>query len=98
MAGIVTVTAANCLPLSPAACSWEKKIPLAKSSLEKAWLFHEIGRCYLQLDKAEAAKSYGEKSLQAADEEGDVKWQLHATVLVAEAQGKGVGTGLEKPD
>ncbi|XP_064030389.1 outer dynein arm-docking complex subunit 4 isoform X2 [Pogoniulus pusillus] len=71
-----------------AIATWEKKIPMAKSSLEKAWLFHEIGRCYLQLDKAEAAKSYGEKSLQAADEEGDVKWQLHATVLVAEAQVK----------
>ncbi|NXF98211.1 TTC25 protein, partial [Eubucco bourcierii] len=71
-----------------AIATWEKKIPMAKSSLEKAWLFHEIGRCYLQLDKAEAAQSYGEKSLQAADEGGDVKWQLHATVLVAEAQVK----------
>ncbi|NXN18191.1 TTC25 protein, partial [Indicator maculatus] len=67
---------------------WEKKIPMAKCSLEKAWLFHELGQCYLQLNKAEAAKDYGEKSLQAAEEEGDVKWQLHATVLVAEAQVK----------
>ncbi|NXG53380.1 TTC25 protein, partial [Psilopogon haemacephalus] len=71
-----------------AIATWEKKIPMAKSRLEKAWLCHEIGRCYLQLDEAEAAKNYGEKSLQAADEEGDVKWQLHATVLVAEAQVK----------
>ncbi|NXS26127.1 TTC25 protein, partial [Pomatostomus ruficeps] len=68
--------------------TWEEKIPLAQSSLEKAWLFHEIGRCYLELDKAEAAQDYGQKSLQAADEEGDVEWQLHATVLVAEAQVK----------
>uniref|UniRef100_A0A663MLZ2 Tetratricopeptide repeat protein n=1 Tax=Athene cunicularia TaxID=194338 RepID=A0A663MLZ2_ATHCN len=59
---------------------------MAKSSLEKTWLFHEIGRCYLELDKAEAAQNYGQKSLQASREEGDVEWQLRATVLVAQAQ------------
>ncbi|NXR26006.1 TTC25 protein, partial [Cinclus mexicanus] len=68
--------------------TWEEKITLAQSSLEKAWLFHEIGRCYLELDKAEEAQKYGQKSLQSADEEGDVEWQLHATVLVAQAQVK----------
>ncbi|KFP71786.1 Tetratricopeptide repeat protein 25, partial [Acanthisitta chloris] len=68
--------------------TWEKKIPMTKSSLEKAWLFHEIGRCYLELDGAKAAQGYGEKSLQSADEEGDVEWQLHATMLVAQAQVK----------
>ncbi|NXY36961.1 TTC25 protein, partial [Pomatorhinus ruficollis] len=68
--------------------TWEEKIPLAQSSLEKAWLFHEIGRCYLELGKAEVAQDYGQKSLQSADEEGDVEWQLHATVLVAQAQVK----------
>ncbi|NXI48187.1 TTC25 protein, partial [Galbula dea] len=68
--------------------SWEEKIPMAKSSLEKTWLFHEIGQCYLQLNKAEAAQSYGQKSLQSADEEGDVEWQFHATMLVAQAQVK----------
>lgn len=66
---------------------------MVKSSLEKTWLFHEIGRCYLELNKAEAAQSYGQKSLQSAIEEGDAEWQLHATVLVAEAQGKGVRDG-----
>ncbi|NXY78237.1 TTC25 protein, partial [Glareola pratincola] len=68
--------------------TWEEKIPMAKSSLEKTWLFHEIGQCYLELNKAEAAQNYGQKSLQSADEEGDVEWQLHATVLVAQAQAK----------
>ncbi|XP_074783062.1 outer dynein arm-docking complex subunit 4 [Athene noctua] len=68
--------------------TWEEKIPMAKSSPEKTWLFHEIGRCYLELDKAEAAQNYGQKSLQASDEEGDVEWQLRATVLVAQAQVK----------
>ncbi|XP_030397425.1 tetratricopeptide repeat protein 25 isoform X2 [Gopherus evgoodei] len=67
---------------------WEEKIPLAKTSLEKTWLFHEIGRCYLELDEAAEAQDYGEKSLQSAEEEGDVEWQLNASVLVAQAQVK----------
>ncbi|NXK15992.1 TTC25 protein, partial [Arenaria interpres] len=68
--------------------TWEEKIPMAKSSLEKTWLFHEIGQCYMELNQAEEAQNYGQKSLQSADEEGDVEWQLHATVLVAQAQVK----------
>ncbi|NXU50045.1 TTC25 protein, partial [Turnix velox] len=66
--------------------SWEERIPMTTCSLEKTCLFHEIGRCYLELDKAQEAQSYGEKSLQAAEEAGDVEWQLHTTVLVAQAQ------------
>uniref|UniRef100_A0A2K6LJC3 Outer dynein arm-docking complex subunit 4 n=1 Tax=Rhinopithecus bieti TaxID=61621 RepID=A0A2K6LJC3_RHIBE len=66
--------------------TWEEKIPLAKTTLEKTWLFHEIGRCYLELDQAWQAQNYGEKSQQCAEEEGDVEWQLNASVLVAQAQ------------
>ncbi|NXJ11273.1 TTC25 protein, partial [Odontophorus gujanensis] len=68
--------------------AWEEKIPMVKSSVEKMWLLHEIGRCYLELGKAEEAQDYGERSLQSALEEGDAEWQLHAGVLVAQAQEK----------
>ncbi|XP_066878197.1 outer dynein arm-docking complex subunit 4 isoform X2 [Kogia breviceps] len=68
--------------------TWEEKIPLAKTTLEKTWLFHEIGRCYLELDQAWQAQNYGEKSRQCAEEEGDIEWQLNASVLVAQAQVK----------
>ncbi|XP_011902039.1 PREDICTED: tetratricopeptide repeat protein 25 isoform X1 [Cercocebus atys] len=68
--------------------TWEEKIPLAKTTLEKTWLFHEIGRCYLELDQAWQAQNYGEKSQQCAEKEGDIKWQLNASVLVAQAQVK----------
>ncbi|NXS61369.1 TTC25 protein, partial [Brachypteracias leptosomus] len=68
--------------------TWEEKVPMAKCSSEKAWLFHEIGQCYLLLNEAETAQSYGEESLQAAGEAGDDEWQLHATVLMARAQAK----------
>uniref|UniRef100_F6T4B2 Outer dynein arm-docking complex subunit 4 n=3 Tax=Equus caballus TaxID=9796 RepID=F6T4B2_HORSE len=68
--------------------TWEEKIPLAKTTLEKTWLFHEIGRCYLELDQPWQAQNYGEKSQQCAEEEGDIEWQLNASVLVAQAQVK----------
>ncbi|PNJ07216.1 TTC25 isoform 1 [Pongo abelii] len=68
--------------------TWEEKIPLAKTTLEKTWLFHEIGRCYLELDQAWQAQNYGEKSQQCAEEEGDIEWQLNTSVLVAQAQVK----------
>ncbi|XP_061444909.1 outer dynein arm-docking complex subunit 4 isoform X2 [Rhineura floridana] len=68
--------------------TWEEKIPLVKSNLEKTWLFHEIGRCYLELNKAVEARDCGEKSLQCAEEEGDIEWQLNGGVLVAQAQVK----------
>ena len=32
---------------------WERKIPLATSPLEKAWLFHEIGQCQFGLGEKE---------------------------------------------
>jgi len=30
---------------------WEKKLGLVETGMEKAWLFHEIGHCYLELSK-----------------------------------------------
>uniref|UniRef100_F6ZC29 Outer dynein arm-docking complex subunit 4 n=1 Tax=Monodelphis domestica TaxID=13616 RepID=F6ZC29_MONDO len=68
--------------------TWEEKIPLAKTSLEKTWLFHEIGRCYLELNKPWEAQEYGEKSQACAEEEGDIEWQLNASVLVVPASVK----------
>ncbi|XP_030076979.1 outer dynein arm-docking complex subunit 4 [Microcaecilia unicolor] len=67
---------------------WVTKISLTRSSLEKTWLFHEIGRCYLELHNLGEALDYGEKSQAAAEEAGDVEWQLNASVLVAQSEVK----------
>ncbi|XP_070187782.1 filaggrin-like isoform X3 [Littorina saxatilis] len=67
---------------------WEKKLPRSKSALESTWLFHEIGRCHLELGQNNEAKDFGEKSLAAAQEADDRGWQLHATVLIAQAEVK----------
>ncbi|KAM6957638.1 outer dynein arm-docking complex subunit 4 [Aplochiton taeniatus] len=66
--------------------AWEEKILLARSGLEKTWLFHEIGRCYLELKRYAEARDYGARSLAAADEIVDEKWQLNASVLVAQSE------------
>ncbi|KAL2101685.1 hypothetical protein ACEWY4_003446 [Coilia grayii] len=66
--------------------AWEEKVPLVQDGLERAWLFHEIGRCYLELKQHDKAQQYGSKSLTAANEIGDEKWQLNANVLIAQAE------------
>ncbi len=60
---------------------------MSKSPLESTWLYHEIGRCHLELGNYEKAKEYGEKSLASAQEADDPVWQLNATVLIAQAEG-----------
>lgn len=69
---------------------WMEKIALVKSPLEGTWLYHEIGRCHLELKNFQDAKEYGQKSLAAAQEADDQVWQLNATVLIAQAEGKPV--------
>ena len=61
---------------------------MSKSSLESTWLYHEIGRCHLELGRFSEAKNFGDKSLDAAKEAGDDVWQLNANVLVAQSLGK----------
>ena len=69
-------------------CSWEEKLPTTKSALENTWLYHEIGRCHLEMNHAAEAKEYGEKSLEAATEAADELWQLNASVLIAQSHGQ----------
>ncbi len=67
---------------------WKEKLPLVKSPLEATWLYHEIGRCYLELGNHQEARDFGEKSLEAAREAEDNVWQLNASVLIAQSEGK----------
>ncbi|KAM4598220.1 outer dynein arm-docking complex subunit 4 [Polymixia lowei] len=64
---------------------WEEKIAFVRGDLEKSWLFHEIGRCYLELKRPTEARDYGCRSLDSAEEIADAKWQLNASVLVAQS-------------
>ena len=67
--------------------SWIEKLPLVKSPLESTWLYHEIGRCHLELGNYQDAREFGEKSLDSAAKANDDVWQLNASVLIAQADG-----------
>lgn len=67
---------------------WTQKLPLIKTPLEATWLYHEIGRCHLELGNYQEARDFGEKSFKAAQEAGDDMWQLNASVLIAQSEGK----------
>ncbi|XP_002156897.3 putative uncharacterized protein DDB_G0282133 [Hydra vulgaris] len=67
--------------------SWEEKMQYIKTPLEATWLYHELGRSYLELNSLDTALSYGLKSLAAAKEGNDEFWQLNANVLIAQAYG-----------
>lgn len=68
--------------------SWIEKLPLSKTPLETTWLHHEIGRCYLELKNFQDALECGQKSLASARQAKEQVWELNATVLIAQAQGK----------
>jgi len=67
---------------------WEEKLPLSRSALESTWLYHEIGRCYLELNDCEKAMDNGKTSLDEATKANDEVWKLNASVLIAQAQVK----------
>ncbi|XP_072417316.1 outer dynein arm-docking complex subunit 4 isoform X2 [Chiloscyllium punctatum] len=65
---------------------WSEKEPLTKTHLERTWLFHEIGRCHLELGNNVEARDYGLKALASAQKTGDEEWKMNANVLVAQAE------------
>lgn len=80
-------------PLSPfpllfSPTSFQRKLPLLKTPEETTWLYHELGRCRMELQDYPTARDLGEKSLTAAREAQDQMWQLNASVLVAQAESK----------
>ena len=76
------------LLLSVCMRSWEEKLPMSSTPLESTWLYHEIGRCYLEIGKFDQAKDYGERSKTSAMDAEDDVWQLNASVLIAQAHGR----------
>lgn len=61
---------------------------MARGGLEKTWLFHEIGWCYLELGCPRVARDFGVRSVTAADETADEKWQINANVLLGQSECK----------
>ena len=67
---------------------YNRKAPLCIKPQETAWLFHEIGNCFLAMKIFEYAHESGLKSLKAAAEAGSKRLQLQTNVLVAVSEGR----------
>ncbi|XP_060604151.1 outer dynein arm-docking complex subunit 4-like [Ruditapes philippinarum] len=65
-----------------------RKTPMCASRIETAWLFHEIGNCFLALGDFEYAKDAAKKSLEAAEEAVEWSYQLQSCVLMGVAEVK----------
>ncbi|KAH3704449.1 hypothetical protein DPMN_079505 [Dreissena polymorpha] len=61
---------------------------MCTTRIETAWLFHEIGNCFLALGDFEYAKDAAKKSLEAASEAVEWSYQLQSCVLMGVAEGK----------
>jgi tetratricopeptide (TPR) repeat protein len=72
-----------------AAAAFEEKLTfITDPSLEKTWLFHDLGRCFLELKNVEKALDNGQKSVAIADDLKDTRWGLNARLLIAQAYSK----------
>lgn len=70
---------------------------MCASRIETAWLFHEIGNCFLALGDFEYAKDAAKKSLEAAEEAVEWSYQLQSCVLMGVAEGMCNGHGNRLP-
>lgn len=62
---------------------YNRKAPLCQTAEETAWLFHEIGNCFLHLSIYQYAYESGLKALRAATDTDNKRLQLQTNVLTA---------------
>jgi len=60
---------------------------MVSSCLESTWLYHELGRCYMETRDYNKAKQSAIESVSSANEADDTAWQLNAYVLLAQTEG-----------
>ncbi|XP_067123672.1 outer dynein arm-docking complex subunit 4-like [Centruroides vittatus] len=65
--------------------TWKQKIPLCKEKIEETWLYHEIGRAYIELGQYVQAIEFGKKAMGCAGQCYNSDWKLNCTALVAQA-------------
>ena len=64
---------------------WEERGE-GPDELENAWLFHEIGRCYMEIQDYTSALDKGKEAKGYADSARDTEWIFNTAVLMAQAQ------------
>jgi len=66
----------------------EEKEKLKIKEIEMAWLNHDIGRCYLNLEDYDKALEYGKTSLEIAQSINNLNWLLASRVLCGQTYSK----------
>eukprot|EP00055_Hartaetosiga_balthica_P013671 m.71095 g.71095 ORF g.71095 m.71095 type:complete len:554 (+) comp8337_c1_seq1:58-1719(+) len=56
--------------------------------LQAAWLYHELGRCYVELGEYERALDVAEKAIDESNLADNRNWLLYANILKAQVQKK----------
>ncbi|OXA50583.1 Tetratricopeptide repeat protein 25 [Folsomia candida] len=67
---------------------WDSRLAISKTPIERAYLFHEIGRCYYETNKFDLAKIYGNQCLDEASKINDNIWKMNAEILLAQCEVK----------
>lgn len=64
---------------------WEERVSLSKTPMEKAYLFHEIGRCYLELGQFEISIHYASIAFEEAKLANDGNWKTNSLILLGQS-------------
>lgn len=71
-----------------AIAAFEEKVPLTDPiKSERAWLYHDLGRCQLELKNIDKALDYGFKCFGISDQLSDKRWSMNAKLLLAQSFG-----------
>ena len=65
---------------------WETLLSAARTSLERAYLFHELGRCYMEMNKMDVAKHYVTQTLEEAYKIDDHVWLMNGLIFMAQIE------------
>lgn len=55
---------------------------------ERAWLFHDLARCNLEMNNVATALDYAQQSVQSAEQSKETRWCLNTKILLGQIQGK----------
>lgn len=61
---------------------WKMALETTDTDLERAWLCHDIGRCYYELGSFDEACKFGVDAVTAAEEACDERYALDSNVLL----------------
>ena len=64
---------------------WGERGPVEGNNVENAWLHHELGRCYIEMEDYQSAVDQATLAVAAAKAAEDSRWILNTAVLAAQA-------------